>query len=283
MVIDIRAILDRSDQVINNPLRSGENFNKEEVVRHRNFITPDLVAQSNGFPNARRRRRKIRWVVPQAGSINMYINPQQMRIQEKKIITKQRTKGGYVIQYWGEELPTINLEGHTGSSGMEGINVLRNVYRAEQNAFKSVAELLKDRLREFTGVSPAGALGAASSTAAGALRGVAGGLLGQGINPSLFPTLASLATAVELHYQGWVYRGFFEDFSVTESVANGVGVFNYTLTFTVLDRRGIRTNFMPWHRQAAELDGSGAPRGEGSYNSSDTANTPLSFAREETE
>ena len=58
----------------------------------------------------------------------MYINPQQMNIDEKKVIKQQRTKGGYIIQYWGEELTTLNISGTTGSAGVEGINVLYEIY-----------------------------------------------------------------------------------------------------------------------------------------------------------
>jgi hypothetical protein len=209
----------------------------------------------------------------------MYINPQQFRLEEKKIIQKQRTKGGYVIQYWGEELPKIALSGHTGSSGVEGINILRQVYRAEQNAFEQVAQTLTDRLRMFSSGGTAGDLLRSITTGAigDQVGNAIGSLLGKGANPPLLPTLASLAVAVELFYQGWVFKGYFESFTVTESVQNGVGVFHYDLNFNVLDRRGIRYNNMPWHKQPAAFDGSGTPSG---YNRSGS-DAPLNFGEEE--
>jgi len=64
-------------------------------------------------------------------AVEMYINPQNISYEDSKIITPTRTKGGYIIQYWGEELGTINLSGHTSSAGIEGINLLRMIYRIE--------------------------------------------------------------------------------------------------------------------------------------------------------
>jgi hypothetical protein len=55
------------------------------------------------------------WFVPEVGVVNMYINPQSMAYNLKKLITPERTKGGYIVQYWGEELTTLNLRGHTGA------------------------------------------------------------------------------------------------------------------------------------------------------------------------
>ena len=41
--------------------------------------------------------------------VPVYINPQQINLRERKIINKQLTKGGYVIQYWGEEMPIMSV------------------------------------------------------------------------------------------------------------------------------------------------------------------------------
>jgi|15BtaG_2_1085339.scaffolds.fasta_scaffold00060_8 hypothetical protein len=68
----------------------------------------------------------------------MYINPQSFAISEKKLVKADLTKGGYVVQYWGEDLPTIQVNGTTGSAGIEGINILRSIYRHEQTQFRRV-------------------------------------------------------------------------------------------------------------------------------------------------
>ncbi len=71
------------------------------------------------------------WRLPNGSSVKMYINPENFVIRESKQITNTRTKGGFVIQYWGENLTELTLSGTTGSSGVRGINVLRDIYRSE--------------------------------------------------------------------------------------------------------------------------------------------------------
>jgi hypothetical protein len=118
----------------------------EQFTREGNPRLPDIIAENPQTPKGHRVRQLIRWRVPGLGFVDMYINPQQMDIQEKKVIQKQRTKGGYVIQYWGEELMIIRIQGNTGASGIEGINILRKVYRAEQDSFQQVAQILSERI-----------------------------------------------------------------------------------------------------------------------------------------
>jgi hypothetical protein len=60
-----------------------------------------------------------------------------------------------------------------------------------------------------------------------------------------------LALGIEMYYSGWVFRGYFESMSVTES-AERIGMFDYDIAFTVTQRRGYRTNFMPWHQSAID-------------------------------
>jgi len=246
----------------------------EQSTREGNLQTPTIISENPQQPEGIRTRQLIRWRVPGLGFVDMYMNPQSMDITEKKIIQKQRTKGGYIVQYWGEELTTIKMSGSTGASGIEGINILRKVYRAEQDSFIQVAQTLADRINSYT--SSGNVANIISQSAGQVAGGLVSGLLGGG-SPSLLPTLGSLATSVELFYQGWVFKGFFEDFTVQENVQNGPGVFNYSLTFTVLDRRGVRSNFVPWHRSPAVLDDGGNPV---SYNKSDAKTTPMSFSGE---
>jgi hypothetical protein len=59
-----------------------------------------------------------------------------------------------------------------------------------------------------------------------------------------------------LFYQGIQYRGYFTDFSVTESTAN-VGLFQYSLNFMVTEIRGSRQNFLAWHKEPISDDMAG--------------------------
>jgi hypothetical protein len=268
-----QAVVDPTQDQTTDPLRDKGN------VREGDLQQPAIIANNPQMPNATRQRQLLRWKVPDLGYVDMYINPQQMSNQEKKVISKRRTKGGYIIQYWGEELPIISISGSTGAAGIEGINILRDVYRSEQKAFEKVAKSLTDRLGSFSVSGLAGSLQSAISNPGKAIGGAIAGLFSSGVNPPLLPTLGSLALSVEMYFQGWVFKGYFLDFLTEESVQQGVGVLTYKMTFQVTDRRGVRTNFMPWHRNPAYIDPStGKPS---NYRRSDYENTPLTFKGEE--
>jgi len=231
--------------------------------------TPE--ASGNGLPytqiapgvSAQIRRNIITWFVPQFGTVEMFVNPQNITYNHKKLINKDKTKGGYTLQYWGEELSTLNISGTTGSSGIEGINMLYEVYRAEQYAFDAVgltlaannaASDLSNNISQAIGGAIGQVLGNTSFTSGQNNVGILGGILGlNSPNNSLsvrnIPTLASLAFGVEMYYNGWVYRGFFENMNITERADNFL--FDYQMNFTITQRRGYRTNYFPWHESPA--------------------------------
>lgn len=211
------------------------------------------IIQEGGLPGEYK-RRMMRWKTPNLGWVQMFLNPQQYSISEVKDIESTRTKAGFILQYAGEALTEISISGTTGSSGIEGINILRAVYRAEQIAFKSIASEL-DR---------AGPVAEATQLAQGFIGDFASGdtsIIGGSIAAfneltdialnifnQPFPTLASLAANVELYFQGELFRGYFKNFKVDES-GERPGLFDYSLSFIAHSRQGIRRNFMPWHRQ----------------------------------
>lgn len=188
------------------------------------------ISSSNQY-----KRQVIIWKTPTQDYIEMYINPENFTESKKKIINTQKTKGGFIIQYGGEELGTIELSGSTGSSGIEGINVLDSIYRAEQYGYDVIAEQLQSRSYLPTFSSPDSNLNNLGNTFINAFQ-------------QPLPTLASLAANVEMFYQGKLYRGYFTDFRITES-ADKPGLFDYNLSFTYYASLGIRRNFMPWHKQ----------------------------------
>lgn len=204
-------------------------------------------------PNAKEVRRIVHWFVPEYGVVKMYVNPQGITYTLKKIIQKQMTKGGYSVQYWGEDLTTLSISGTTGSSGVEGLNVLNEIYRAEQLAFDGIGLSLS---------ASASAMNSSvvSDTLSSAFGDIAGSLLGSALtsNPGLsdilpqnIPSLASMALGVEMFWNGWVFRGYFESFNFTES-ADNLGMFTYTINFVVTQRRGYRVNSMPWQHSAID-------------------------------
>ena len=254
--------------------------NQTQAFQANGFVTPPIPnADGNGLPSskipplqlANTRRNIGHWFVPEVGVINMYINPQSITYNNAKVINTNRTKGGYNIQYWGEELTTLTINGHTGSSGVEGLNVLYEIYRAEQYLFDPIA-LTMAADSSVTGLndlvdSALGNLGGFASSLTSSSLGVLGlDPASQNILPQNVPSLASIALGIEFYYSGWVYRGFFNSFSFTESVGQ-LGLFVYDIKFTATQRRGYRTNYLPWQRSANSGPSNNSPNG-----------TPLSFS-----
>jgi len=248
----------------NNPLTANQQGN----FRADGFLLPATYsADGNGLPynqvqsnrQGQIKRNIITWFIPQFGIVRMYINPNNITYSHKKLITKERTKGGSTLQYWGEDLTTLNIRGTTGSSGIEGINVIYEMYRAEQYAFDSVGlSLAANNFNNDLGqnlINGAASLFGGSAATQSETAGLLGGVLGlDSPNNTLaaknIPSLAQLAFGVEMYYNGWVYRGFFENMNITESAEN----FNlqYDIVFTATQRRGYRTNYFPWARSAKD-------------------------------
>lgn len=218
-------------------------------------------------------RKLIQWNIPNQGLVEMYINPQSLSIVERKLTKETRTKSGYVIQYWGEALPEIDISGTTGSGGIEGINVLRDIYRQEQIGFAAVISQLNQGFLNNLFQTTIGAIQTLSNsplanpvtstinsltnpdqffsdvaTTVGNVANVFDSI-GKAISTDnqLLPTLGALATSIELWYDGVIYRGFFKEFRVDEK-ADESGIFRYAMKFTVTRRTGIRLNSYPWQR-----------------------------------
>jgi len=259
--------------------------NTEQDIKNKGFTIPKAPnADGIGLPYTNIpagispaqpvKRHLIHWLVPDMGVIKMYINPENITYSYKKLINPQRTKNGYVVQYWGEDLIKIRMSGTTGSSGIEGINVLYEIYRSEQYTFDSVGlTLAASSPAASIANSLVGGLGAlvgsgfstayASSTPGASLGSeLAQGLFGadqsNNLSPRNIPTLAYNAFTVEMYYNGWVFRGYFDDINITETTDL---LFSYSINFTATQRRGYRTNFLPWHKN---------PNGGGGDNSNDT-------------
>lgn len=247
---------------------SGSGLNAALNNQSQGFPSNGLITQpisgsdGGGLPSsnvqplrlATTNRNIAHWFVPEVGVINMYINPQSITYNNAKVINTNRTKGGYNIQYWGEELTTLTINGHTGSSGVEGLNVLEEIYRAEQYLFDPIALMMASD-SSISGLnnsvdSSLGNLGGFDNSVSNNTSGtLAFDPASQNILPQSIPSLASIALGIEFYYSGWVYRGFFNSFSFTESVGQ-LGLFVYDIKFTATQRRGYRANNFAWQRAA---------------------------------
>lgn len=208
------------------------------------------------------KRNIITWFVPEFGIVRMYINPNAITFTHKKLIEKTRTKGGYTLQYWGEDLTLISLSGTTGSSGVEGINMLYEIYRAEQYSFDAVglsldagnaAADVANNLVNGIGGAIGGLFGGDTAQQGGA--GLLGGILGvdspnNNLSSKNIASLAQLAFSVEMYYNGVVYRGYFDGMTVNEKADNFLH--EYQLSFVATQRRGYRTNYFPFHKSPKE-------------------------------
>jgi hypothetical protein len=271
----------------NNPL----DPDKRNQFKNDGFLLPSsFSADGNGLPYTKVpsfnpgqiKRNIITWFVPEFGIVRMYINPSQIRYQYKKLISRDKTKGGFSLQYWGEDLITLAISGTTGSSGIEGINMLEQVYRAEQYAFDAVgltmaannaAADLSGNLINGIGGALGGVIGkVAGNTAAGSAigGGLLGGIMGMNspqnnLSAQNIPSLAQLAFGVEMYYNGSVYRGYFEHMNVQEQAADFL--FTYDINFVVTQRRGYRSNYFPFHKTPAQ--GPSQYTTPGSFNADD--------------
>ena len=192
------------------------------------------------------RRHLINWVLPDRGIVSMFVNPANLTINRQKNIKHDRTKGGFVVQYWGEDLADIRVSGTTGSFGIEGINILENIYRNEQVVFNTSALNVEANYEKQT---ESEFINFAVPSLGDAIDLIS--MFGESDQNIAFgapkPTLAYYACSVEMFYGGINYRGFFTGFNITESSDN-LGWFNYDLNFKATVIRGKRINFMPWHR-----------------------------------
>lgn len=236
--------------------------------------------QLNGAQNGSQKTDGVYW-----DKKKLYINPSQIRTAEQKNIKDTLTKGGYSVQYWGETLTSLEINGTTGSSGIEGINVLYSIYRHEQLHFPKILEERDRRLaqealdqaitgaQETSSIENTAALGltiADTILTGGAISGTINGLSsavsvfsdlvqngGSDYTPALapsIPTLAAFATNIQMFHDGVFYRGFFTSFGFTES-AETPGLFDYNFSFKVTRKYGERNNFLPWHRNPLDANG----------------------------
>lgn len=252
-----------------NPIINSKDYEKNGFI-----VSPTPGADGNGLPSnkvprlavGQSKRDLIHWFVPEFGVVKMYVNPSSIQYNNTKHISKERTKGGWLVQYWGENLTTLSISGTTGSSGVEGVNVLYEIYRAEQYAFDAVGLTLASNNAAVQGAEQIveGIGNSVGSLIGGAVGGSIGSTIADGLfgidnassmlAPKNIPSLAQFAFGVEMFWKGWVYRGFFESMTFNERADNFL--WDYTINFTVTQRRGYRTNYMPFHRSPLSPSGS---------------------------
>ncbi len=76
----------------------------------------------------------------------LLINPTDIKVEKTQIVSKQLTRGGFALQYWGEDLPKVFIAGSTGYFGV-GTTSSASLIGTTSNALKLQAfNLLKNRV-----------------------------------------------------------------------------------------------------------------------------------------
>lgn len=241
-------------------INSDQDFINTGITSNGYDLPPALSADGNGLPyskvtpdkSAKLMRNIITWFVPEFGTVRMFVNPESISYQHAKLINKERTKGGFSLQYWGEDIIVINIGGTTGSSGIEGINMLYEIYRAEQYAGDAIGLTLAANNSNYNAAANLVTDAFDSMGNNGIAGTIVGGLLGVDSPAATsfkdINTLAQLAFSVEMYYNGWVYRGYFSNMTIDESASNFL--LSYKMTFNAVQKRGYRTNYFPWSKSA---------------------------------
>jgi hypothetical protein len=231
-------------------IKSGQFIknNAQKIQDTLNALKPQPSFRAANGPNARD-EHIMTWRLPNGSSVQMYLNPQSLAIRESKQINTTRTKGGFVVQYWGANLTELTISGITGSSGIQGINVLRDIYYSENRAFDLVAATQTSEM-----VNELSSQELNSNNISDSMVDLAAKLRSR--NFILRPSLAALATSVLMFYQGEEWKGFFTQFSVTET-AERTGMFEYSLIFMATERHGKRGNSFAWQKEPLADDSAG--------------------------
>ncbi len=147
-------------------------------------------------------------LLPESIKMVLHVNPRSMTMSFSKVIERIQTKGGYVEQHWGEGARTIAFDMATGGfkrlySGLS--NVTGGGYDTQGTRRETIAyDKFLDLLALFHNN--------------GAIYDTSGQVAFQGI--------------IKISYDGGVYFGWFDNFSVNEDVSAPYQ-FNLSAQFTV--------------------------------------------------
>jgi hypothetical protein len=159
--------------------------------------------------------------------VEVYIDPQSVKVSKKVLWNKKQTKGGWVFQFWGHDLTTISLQMKTGWFGYtKGQNLLTMI-----GDFAKASQTIQDM---FMG-------GGKTSTPNGTSNGIYKDPLKvfQKIKNNVYNRRFDSATPfvgfplITLVYEGSPYMGFFNNFDYDIDSNNPFNI-NFNFAFTVV-------------------------------------------------
>lgn len=194
-------------------------FEDEPQVIGRPEETDTYVQASQTLQDVRNGNNDLRFLKNQAQlirdlpSIVLLVNPNNMTRSYNHIISSgDRTRTGYVVEHWGEQLPTIALSGNTGGfylvnrKGGGGLTTFQEGSAAYQQ-FMALFQIYRSNAY---------------------LRNE--------------DTTVGLVGAVEIFYDGKIYTGSFNAFNFSEDESKPFSI-DYNLEFTVRYEQDLRVAY----------------------------------------
>lgn len=194
-------------------------FQEEPEVIGRPQENDTFVAASQEMQDVRNGNNDLRFLKRQAEqirdlpSIVLLVNPNNMTRNYNHIISSgDRTRTGFVVEHWGEQLPTISLAGNSGGfylvnrKGGGGLTTFQEGSAAYQQ-FMSLFQLYRSNAYLRNEDKTIGLVG-----------------------------------AVEIFYDGKIYTGSFNAFNFSEDEGKPFSI-DYNLEFTVRYEQDIRVAY----------------------------------------
>lgn len=169
----------------------------------------DVRSGANDLRTLKRQAEQLR----DLPSIVMLVNPNNMTCNYNHIISAgDRSRTGFIVEHWGEQLPTLSISGNTGGFylvnrfGGGGITAYQEGSAAYQQ-FITIFQIYRNNAYLRNEDSTIGLVG-----------------------------------AVEIYYDGKIYTGSFNAFNFTEDEAKPFSL-DYSFEFTVRYETDIRTSY----------------------------------------
>jgi hypothetical protein len=155
-------------------------------------------------------------------TLELYINPESLTKSYTQIVSKIQTRGGFVVQHWGEQLTSIEASGKSGAffvSQQDESSFRVGIVDSEKPS--SISKTL-NVVNEAYGLANPAADNAPDRKNAKAW-----------IAFRSFIDLYRQSTLLAMSYDGYLYMGNFTNFSWDEDATNPFFI-TYSFSFTVL-------------------------------------------------
>ena len=161
--------------------------------------------------------------------LELYVNPESFAKTYQQIVTKLQTRGGFVLQHWGEQLSSIEASGKSGV-----------FFTAQREVLDTGVELFRQGSQNEPPKLPSNSAGIQSSSEEYGLANIAvehtpdRKTTKAWISFHKFIDMYRKSTLLQLFYDGRIYSGFLTNFSWGEDAMNPF-LITYSFSYTVLN------------------------------------------------